>query len=85
MAQRIDRLGDIAQVFSTYEARPRREDPRILWRGINSVQLYRRDGRWWVSSILWTRESESARIPPEYLAPRWKGNAGPERGRARRR
>jgi hypothetical protein len=70
IAQRIDRLGDIAHVFSTYEARPRREDPLVLWRGINSVQLYRRDGRWWVSSILWTRESEAARIPPEYLAPR---------------
>jgi hypothetical protein len=33
----------------------------------NSIQLYRRDGRWWVSSILWTRESEEARIPAEYL------------------
>src|SRR6185295_10848568 len=64
IAQRIDRLGDIAQVFSTYEARPRREDPRVLWRVINSVQLYRSDGRWWVSSILWTRESETARIAP---------------------
>jgi len=77
IARRIDRLGDIAQVFSTYEARPRREDPRVLWRGINSVQLYRRDGRWWVSSILWTRESEAARIPPEYLP----GAAPEETGR----
>ena len=50
-----------------YEARPRCDDPRVLWRGINSVQLYRRDRRWWVSSILWTRESEEASIPPEYL------------------
>jgi len=63
IARRIDRLGDIAHVFSTYEARPRRDDPRVLWRGINSVQLYRRGGRWWVSSILWTRESEETRIP----------------------
>ena len=67
IARRIDRLGDIAHFLSTYEARPRRDDPRVLWRGINSVQLYRRDERWWVSSILWTRESDEARIPPEYL------------------
>lgn len=67
IARRIDRLGDIAHVLSTYAARPRRDDPRVLWRGINSVQLYRRNGRWWVSSILWTRESDEARIPPEYL------------------
>jgi hypothetical protein len=74
IARRIDRLGDIAHVFSTYEARPRREDPRVLWRGINSIQMYWRDGRWWVSSILWTRESEAVRIPPEYLP---EGSGGP--------
>lgn len=67
IARRIDRLGDIAHVFSTYEARPAREDSRVLWRGINSIQLFWRDGRWWVSSILWTRETETAPIPPEYL------------------
>ena len=67
IARRIDRLGDIAHVFSTYEARPRFEDLRVLWRGINSIQLYWRDGRWWVISILWTRESEQTRIPAEYL------------------
>ncbi len=67
IARRVDRLGDIAHVLSTYEARPRAEDPRVLWRGINSIQMYFRDGRWWVSSILWTRESEAAPIPAEYL------------------
>jgi len=67
IARHVDRHGDIAHVFSTYEARPRVDDERVLWRGINSIQLYRRDGRWWVSSILWTRESEAAPIPAEYL------------------
>lgn len=67
IASHVDRHGDIAHVFSSYEARPRREDTRVLWRGINSIQLYWRDGRWWVSSILWTRESDAARIPAEYL------------------
>ena len=88
IARRIDRLGDIAHVFSTYEARPRRGDARVLWRGINSVQLYRRDGRWWVSSILWTRESEEARIPPDYLpgeSPRSTAPGGRGPGRDRRR
>lgn len=66
VASHVDRFGDIVQVFSTYEARPTEEDPRILWRGINSFQLYWRDGRWWISSILWTRETEAKRVPVEY-------------------
>jgi hypothetical protein len=77
VGRHVDRRGDIAHVFSSYEARPRLEDPRLLWRGVNSIQLYWRDGRWWVSSMLWTREMESAPIPSEYLPGSGRGGTPP--------
>ncbi|MGH7461378.1 MAG: hypothetical protein ACREMA_10160, partial [Longimicrobiales bacterium] len=43
----VDQYGDIAQVFTTYEKGP--YQPRqIQGRGINSVQLVKRNGRWWI-------------------------------------
>lgn len=32
-------------------------------RGINSVQLWRDAGRWWIMTVLWDWESDSVRIP----------------------
>ena len=47
-----DAYADIAQVFSTYEARKTENGPPMM-RGINSIQLVRHGGRWWVVSLLW--------------------------------
>jgi hypothetical protein len=55
-------FGDIAHVLSAYETR-RSRDGEVLNRGINSIQLFRRDGRWWVSAMLWRREGRGLRIP----------------------
>ncbi len=57
--------GDIAHVFSTYEAREREGGPVIL-RGINSFQLARHGGRWWVVSIMWQAETPQTPLPPRY-------------------
>ena len=46
---------DVAHVFSGYETRVSR-DGAFLNRGVNSIQLFRRDGRWWVSALIWRRE-----------------------------
>lgn len=66
IAARIDRYGDIAHVLSTYQARFW-DDDEIVARGINSIQLLRRDGRWWVTAMVWDEEEAAGPLPEEYL------------------
>ncbi len=64
----IDTFGHIAQVFSTYASRRAQEDPEPYARGINSFQLIKTDGRWWITSIMWDHENpETNPIPSAYL------------------
>ncbi len=67
IARRIDRFGDVVQVFSTYESRRAATDREPFMRGINSIQLWNDGSRWWVVSILWQNESPRTPIPAEYL------------------
>lgn len=83
IARQTNRFGDIAHVFSTYEWRHRAEDPAPLGRGINSVQLFLDQGRWWVVTIFWEEEKAESPIPDAYL---WNGvgrRATDRRGGAR--
>ena len=66
LARRVEQYGDIAHVFSTYEARAALDGP-VIMRGINSFQLVRHGGRWWVVSIMWQQETPQNPIPPKYL------------------
>jgi hypothetical protein len=65
VAQKVDRFGQIAQVFSTYECRHQADGPAFM-RGINSFQLLRKDGRWWVVNCFWDNASEGNPIPEAY-------------------
>jgi len=65
----VQRYGDIAHVMSTYARRPWGAD-EILGRGINSIQLVHRDGRWWIASVVWDEEAGAGAIPAEYLPSR---------------
>jgi hypothetical protein len=67
IANRIERFGNIADVFSTYESRHTREDARPFARGINSFQLVNDGKRWWIVNIMWEAESPEHRIPAKYL------------------
>ena len=67
VARRVEQYGDIAHVFSTYEARQTENGP-VFMRGINSFQLVRHGGRWWVVSIMWQQETPDNPIPAKYLA-----------------
>ncbi|MFN3389282.1 MAG: hypothetical protein ACK40O_10145 [Allosphingosinicella sp.] len=62
----VEHYGGIAHVFSAYEARNAADGPVIL-RGINSIQLARHGGRWWVVSVMWQPETPENPIPPRYL------------------
>ncbi len=63
----IDRYGNIAQVFSSYEARRTAEDAEPFMRGINSIQLWNDGNRWWVVTIFWESETPDNQIPDKYL------------------
>ncbi len=67
IAKKVDRFGNIAQVFSTYEARRDPNDSKLIKRGINSIQLYHDGDRWWIMSVLWDDERPGNPLPPEYL------------------
>lgn len=67
LARSTDTFGQLVHVFSTYEARHAREDPRPFMRGINSLQLYHDGGRWWIASLVWRAEDRSNPLPARYL------------------
>jgi hypothetical protein len=65
-ARRMERYGNIVQVFSTYESR---HDPKQapFARGINSFQLFFDGTRWWVVTVFWQAETPETPIPKEFL------------------
>jgi hypothetical protein len=60
----VERFGNIAQVFSSYESRNAANDKPFV-RGVNSIQLFNDGGRWWVLSILWDEESPTNPLPAD--------------------
>jgi hypothetical protein len=67
IARRCERYAYLVHAMSTYESRHRPEDPEPFVRGINSIQLLEREGRWWVVTVFWDNESPRFPIPPRYL------------------
>lgn len=62
---KFERFGDIAHAFSTYE-KGFMDDKVVRGRGINTIQLVRRENRWWIVSIAWDEERQGQAVPPEY-------------------
>lgn len=63
----INTFGNIAHVFSTYEAYNSHTDEVPFMRGINSIQLLNDEERWWIVNIYWNQETEHTPIPEVYL------------------
>ncbi len=56
-SRRIDVFGNIAHVWSGYEARRSPGDPDVERRGINSIQLFRDPDRGWrIIHMIWDNE-----------------------------
>lgn len=66
LVHRVERFGNIAHVWSTYEGRRAPGEEPFL-RGINSIQLFHDGDRWWVMSVLWDNEREGNPMPERYL------------------
>ena len=58
-------FGKIAHVWSTYETRLSKNGP-VKRRGINSVQLFYNQGRWWIISWTFDRETKANPIPKTF-------------------
>lgn len=69
IARTTEQFGQIAHVFTTYEARHAPGEQPFV-RGINSIQLVNDGQRWWVAQLLWQPEGEKAPLPERYLKPR---------------
>jgi hypothetical protein len=54
-------FGEVAHVLSAYETRQTRDGAPVN-RGVNSIQLFQRDGRWWISAMIWRREGKNVKI-----------------------
>jgi hypothetical protein len=68
IANRIQKFGNIAQVFSSYESR-NAPNEKPFARGVNSIQLFNDGFRWWVISILWDEETPTNPLPPDLATP----------------
>jgi hypothetical protein len=63
-ARRIDLFGNIAHVWSAYEARRALDDAEPERRGINSIQLFRdAELGWRIMAMLWDNEREGVALP----------------------
>lgn len=62
---RIERFGNIAHAFSTYNAKHHPDDAEPFKRGINSIQLYNDGKRWWIINILWDNERPGNPLPSQ--------------------
>jgi hypothetical protein len=57
MDRRIDLFGNIAHVWSKYEARRSPDDAEVERRGINSIQLFKDPDRGWrIIHMIWDNE-----------------------------
>lgn len=67
IARTVQRFGQIAHAFSTYESRWSADDEEPFARGINSIQLFDDGERWWIVTIFWAAERQDLPIPDRYM------------------
>ncbi|WP_179353973.1 hypothetical protein [Winogradskyella vidalii] len=60
-------FGDMAHVYSTYEAYTSKDDETPMMKGINSIQLFNDGKRWWIVNLYWKQASEASPIPEAHL------------------
>ena len=64
IGRRIDLFGNVAHVWSAYEAKSSPDDAEPERRGINSIQLFRDPHHGWrIMSMIWDNERAGVEIP----------------------
>ena len=69
LSSKVELFGKVAQCFSTYESGYilAGRDDYVTKRGINSIQLIKKYGKWFIVSVTWNEENEELKIPDRYL------------------
>lgn len=66
IGRRIDLFGNVAHVWSAYEARRSPDDAEPERQGINSIQLFRdADKGWRIISMIWDNARDGMELPVE--------------------
>lgn len=63
----VDVFGNMAHVLSTFESYNTPDEATPYKQGVASIQLYNDGERWWVLSMYYKNETETDKIPSEYL------------------
>jgi hypothetical protein len=66
--RKVEEFGSVVHVFSTYETRDT-QDGHATNRGINSIQLFKDNQRYYIVTIFWCAESMGFELPEKYLKP----------------
>ena len=66
IGRKVNQFGNVVQVFTAYEFNAGTTPPTIK-RGVNSIELIKEKGRWFIMSISWEDERKDLPIPPVYL------------------
>lgn len=61
--RRVYRFGNIANVFSAYEARDGGPNGALLFKGMNMIHLFWDGDRWWIMHIIWDNERDGVTLP----------------------
>lgn len=67
-ARTVHKFGNIAQVFTTYEAYNHENKTKPFMTGINSIQLIHIGNRWWIVNVFWQQASKKHPIPAAFKA-----------------
>lgn len=66
IARRTESWDTLVHVLSTYTGSFWDGDETVT-RGLNSMQVLLDDGRWWITGIIWSNETEHTPLPDRYL------------------
>ncbi|HEX8466658.1 MAG TPA: hypothetical protein VF620_02500 [Allosphingosinicella sp.] len=61
--RRVVRFGNVAQVFSAYEARTAPDGGDLIKRGMNCAHLFDDGTRWWLMHMIWDDERDGVEVP----------------------
>ncbi|MBT5185634.1 MAG: hypothetical protein HOM01_02425, partial [Kordiimonadaceae bacterium] len=61
------RFGNMANVISTYGISDAMENTDYTARGVTIFEMVKHNGRWWILSTMWQRESEEFPLPAHLL------------------
>lgn len=64
--RKVEEFGTVIHVFSTYETREKK-DGAVTNRGINSIQLFKDNNRYYIVNIFWCAESMGFQLPKKYV------------------